>query len=127
MDKTVRELVWQRSKGRCEACGLPLDEETWDFSHRKAKSNFSKRGETPDFVENGMAIHHFPCHMVSVENHPVLARQKGWRVPSYRDPRTEPIALYGAIWVHLNANGTYSEVKDPELLLYYTSLQKEGK
>ena len=125
MNQNLRELTWQRSRGICEACGLPMDEESWDWSHRKAKGKF-KTHEDSYFIQNGMAVHH-RCHMITIENHPVLARQKGWRVPSYRDPRTEPIALYGAIWVHLEANGTYSEIKDPELLLYYTSLQKEGK
>lgn len=124
MDKAVREALWNRCKGKCEACGLPLDPETWDWSHRKAKSHF-KTAKDSYFVQNGMAVHHHPCHMVAIENHPVLARQKGWRVPSYDDPRQIPIALYGAVWTYLEPDGTYRKIVDPDLLLHYTSLQEK--
>ena len=107
MDRDLRELTWERSKGYCEACGKPMDYETWDWSHRKAKSKF-KTAEESYFIENGMAVHHF-CHMVKIENHPKLAQQKGWRVSSYQDPKTEPIALYGAVWVYLTADGKYAD------------------
>ena len=101
MDKAVRELVFQRSKGRCEACGKPLPE-SWDFSHRKSRG---QGGE--DTPQNGMAICHYPCHMVDVENHPVLARQKGWRVRSTEEPLDIPILLYGTRKVFLTEDGGY--------------------
>ena len=125
MDKDLRERTWQRSRGKCEACGLPMDYESWDWSHRKAKGKFKTAGESY-FIQNGMAVHH-RCHMIDIENHPVLARQKGWRVPSYEDPRAIPIALYGTIWTYLEPDGSYRKVVEPEVVVHYTSLQKEGK
>ena len=102
MDKKVRELVWQRSRGYCEVCGFPLDPESWDFSHRKARKH-----KGPDTPENGMAIHHHPCHLVDIELHPRLARDKGWRVISTENPLEIPIWLYGKLKVWLEPDGTY--------------------
>ena len=104
MDKVVRNLVWERSKGLCEYCGLPLDEEAWDFHHRKLRSHGGK-----DSAENGVALHHF-CHLVKIHNHPKTSYANGFMVKSTGNPREEKLALYGSIWVYLEAQGTYREV-----------------
>lgn len=31
----IREQLWERSGGRCEATGTPLDPETFDAHHRR--------------------------------------------------------------------------------------------
>ena len=103
MDKEVRELVWQRSKGYCETCGIPLDPENWDFHHRKLRKH---GGE--DSPENGLALHHH-CHLVKVHNHPKISYSMGWMVPSFDDPAKAPLHLFGKIIVMLTADGKYEK------------------
>ena len=126
LDKELRELTWERSKGYCEACGKPMDYETWDWSHRLSKSHGGKYE-----VQNGMAVHH-ACHLEEIENHPYLARQKGWRVASQGNPAEVPILLYGRKWVYLTTDGKYrlpikgeKSVLDLIITKPYNSLQKE--
>lgn len=110
MNKKVREMVWERSKGICECCGRYLDPENWSFSHRKA----TKQGGE-DAPENGMATHWEPCHRVDVELHPHSANEKGWRVRSSQNPKELPILLYGKLWIFLEPDGTYRKPFNAEI------------
>jgi len=101
LDKKVRYIVGTRAEGKCEFCGLPLDEENWDFHHRKLKSRGGK--DTP---ENGIACHHF-CHLVKIHNHPKISRENGFMVVAQDNPLEVPIFLYGAIKTFLTADGNY--------------------
>lgn len=114
MDKEVRSLVWERCKGYCEYCGLPLDYEAWDFHHRQLSTKL-------DLVSNGVATHSF-CHVImpkSIHQNPKVATEKGFIISKYVD-RSEfpsvPLLLGGGEnpergrWVTLSENGEYTPV-----------------
>ena len=106
MDKAIRQLVWERSKGFCEHCSKPLDEEAWDFHHRKLRKHGGK-----DSPENALALDHH-CHLIKVHGHPVESRNKGWIVSSYAEPREQFVLLYDKVKVYLQEDGTYREAND---------------
>ena len=84
----TRERVWERSKGYCEMCGIPMDKQDFALHHRKLKS---RGGE--DTMSNLIAIHH-GCHNMrtdSIHLNPKWATEHGFMVSSWSDP--ENVAL----------------------------------
>jgi len=101
VDKALRALTYERSKGWCEACGLPISEDDFDWSHRLSKAHGGKYE-----IQNGMAVHS-KCHHEQIESQPYTARLKGWRVPSQGNPAEVPILLYGKSLIFLEPDGSY--------------------
>ena len=99
----ARELVAQRAGGRCEVCGVrPAS----NWHHRRPRS--AGGGWS---AENGMALcgsGSTGCHGEITEN-PRRAREQGWSVPSWADPATTPVWIYGREFVLLTAGGDYTE------------------
>ena len=95
MDSNVRQLVWERSRGFCEFCGLPLDPESFDFHHRQGTTKL-------DLVANGIAACHF-CHVIapkSIHQNPRIARDRGFIISRYADASTfsqVPLLLFGGL------------------------------
>lgn len=101
--KKMRELVFARSKGYCEKCGLRLPE-GWALHHRKLKSRGGK-----DEVSNFVALHH-ECHNLgtdSVHNNPCWADQLGLMVGSWQEPIEVPLTLPDGSHVILDNEGNY--------------------
>ena len=116
MNKDVRALVWERSRGMCEFCGLPLQEDSFDFHHRQLKTKV-------DLPSNGLAVHHF-CHIQSpgsIHQNPHVSKFLGFIIPSWIRPEDFPIVpvfLHGGTawdpgrsdpdrWVCLDNFGNY--------------------
>ena len=103
MDRDLRELTWERSKGYCEHCGKPLDPEGWHWSHRKGKAQGGIY-----HIQNGLATTPH-CHLVKITNHPKIAMQNGWMVSRQDNPADIPVNLYGSILVYLTEDGGYRD------------------
>lgn len=105
-----RELVWERSGGRCEKCGLALGD-IWECHHRKLRS---QGGD--DSVCNLLALHG-DCHNAgspgSVHSRPGLSYGAGYLVRRYLDPRDVPVLLHGRRWVLLTIQGGYRATVSP--------------
>lgn len=72
-DPGVRDLLYLRSVGLCEACGLPLHRRDMDAHHRK------RRALGDHSLGNGAALHG-ACHTVaprSVHQRPLWATERG--------------------------------------------------
>lgn len=103
--KELREIVYQRCKGYCEKCGLPLGND-WALHHRKLRS---RGGE--DSVSNFLALHH-KCHNIgtdSVHANPSIATAKGFMVSSWNEPNECPVTLPDGRSVILSEEGNYIE------------------
>ena len=112
MDKLVRNLVWERCQGLCEFCGLPLQEDSFDFHHRQLVTKI-------DLPSNGIAVHSF-CHIqtpYSIHQNPQTARERGFIIAGWvkvKDFSAVPLSLYGGSvaspdrWVCLDNFGNYA-------------------
>lgn len=103
----LRELVYSRSQGYCEKCGLGLPE-SWALHHRKLKSRGGK-----DTVENLIALHH-ECHNLgtnSVHLNIKIAEENGWIVKGHADPAEVPITLHYKSIVILDSEGRYEFIE----------------
>ena len=105
VDKKIAEKVLARANGYCEFCGFSGE---LILHHRKLRSQGGK-----DEVCNLVAIHN-KCHNMgtkSIHNRPKDAQVKGFIVPSWADPRTYPIHIYGDKVVRLSEEGTYESLE----------------
>jgi hypothetical protein len=117
---TLREQLFERSRGYCEKCGWPIGPDSnWAMHHRVLQSRV-------DDIRNIVALHH-ECHNLgttSVHLRPEQAMKEGFIV---RQPRNTspydviiaaakvPVLLHGNKWVLLNARGTYDLIPfDPK-------------
>ena len=107
MDTKLRELVFNRSKGYCERCAIPIHLDNFALHHRKLKSRGGK-----DTADNLVALHHH-CHNLgtdSVHLNPGEATRRGLMVASWDDPANIPVTLDDESQVILSPNGTYLTV-----------------
>lgn len=106
--RDLRAQVWERCKGLCEKCGIPLDPDDWALHHRKLKSRGGK-----DEISNVMSAHHF-CHNLgtnSIHLNPHEATRLGQMVPSWADPAETPLILDDGSEVLLTTRGHYFYMK----------------
>ena len=107
MDKDVAEKVLERAQGYCEVCGLPGD--NFALHHRKLRSQGGK-----DEVANLIAVHH-KCHNMgthSIHLKPMVAKVKGWIVPSWANPIEYPLHLHNKEIVRLDNEGNYHRIEE---------------
>ncbi len=97
----VREAVWRRCGGLCEACGQPLGP-FWHAHHRKLR----KQGGD-DSVTNVLALHG-ACHR-GVHAHPARSYEAGFLVKSHEQPGRKQLALHFERWVRLARDASYVE------------------
>ena len=98
----VEAALQARARGRCELCGLPLQNRC-QRHHRKLRSQGGR-----DTVANLVLIHP-NCHN-AVHMNPLWAREHGWIVTSRRNPATVPVTLHTRRPVLLTPDGEYREV-----------------
>ena len=100
--KELRDLLWRRSGGACELCGVGLPR-GFDVHHRKRRSQGGA-----DTAENTVALHRL-CHN-RIHGHVTWAEQVGFLLRSHQTPSRVRLALHGEAWVRLTSAGTYTHV-----------------
>lgn len=111
----AKALLWARSYGRCEACGLATPAR--DPHHRQARGMGGVHGAAKvasNDVRNLLALCRI-CHD-SVDAAPDLARAVGWLVVHPIDPYAIPVKIKtvnGPGWWFLRADGGF-EWCDPD-------------
>lgn len=98
--KRIKELMWERSQGMCEICGLA---EPVDAHHRRPRGKGGTRRSDTNAPSNGLMICR-PCHDI-VESRRDFARERGWLVPQSFDPSDVPL-IYQGSWALLTATGS---------------------
>lgn len=86
ISKAVVKIVEERAGWYCEVCGLPA-QESMALHHRKLRSRGG--GDTP---ANLIRVHH-GCHNLNTDSihlNPETAENKGWIVPSWKEPHEHP-------------------------------------
>ena len=96
-DKT-RRLVRARAQDMCELCGRPGD----DPHHRQ----ITGMGGGGDHGAANILYLDRACHD-AVHESPGWAREQGWLVSRWSDPRAVPVALRGRLVVFLDDDGNY--------------------
>ena len=107
LPKALRDAVWNRSRGYCEKCGLPLHQDSWNWHHRKIKSQGGQ-----DLVENGLALH-FSCHRW-IHDNPAESYKYGYMVPNGDTPLGLPVLLPNGLYATLTNDGHYDYHYDDE-------------
>lgn len=100
----VRQVVWQRSGGRCEKTGAALDPRAWDCHHRLLRSRGGQ--DTP---ANAVALHP-DAHTAgpdAVHRRVAAATAAGWIVRTGTDPAAVPITMHDGRTVYLDDAGHY--------------------
>lgn len=103
----AREVVYRRSRGRCEVCGGVGSE----FSHRRTRA---VRGEHAHAAENALWACR-TCHD-RMHRNPEVARANGWHVSRYvEDPGTVPVWLPPRSgWFLLGRDGSLTPSGGPD-------------
>ena len=97
--KKVREALKERAGDCCEICNAPAN----NAHHRK---NRSQGGQ--DVLSNLLLLcgsGTTGCHGW-VTNHPRTSMERGWSVPSWRDPAETPVTVYCTRLVLLSDDGS---------------------
>lgn len=110
-DRVTRELVLERDDYRCVSCGVPIIGQQYSLQHRRARG----MGGTDDPAANrpsnlvtlcGSATSPGGCHLAA-EQRETEARDLGYWVPSWQDPRTVPVYTLHSL-VYLDDEGEWS-------------------
>lgn len=106
----IRELLWKRSGGRCEASGRSLDPETFDVHHRRNKGMGGTTRPDRDAIWNLLAldpdIHNGGPQ--SVHGRRAWAQERGFLVPkNVQRVQLWPVKLHDREWVLLRPDGEY--------------------
>lgn len=97
------KLIKKRANGYCEKCGGKAVAVGMVYHHRKLRSRGGK--DTPS---NFLRIH-WACHTGarnSIHENPELATDKGWMVPSWKEPHEWPLTKPNGAIVLLQDDGT---------------------
>lgn len=97
MDTDVREALYERTKGYCEACGRPMAYDAMAAHHRR-------QGKRSDWrASNLLGVHH-GCHNLakgSIHDRPKQSYLCGFLVPSDMPTEKYPVLYHSAHWVLL--------------------------
>jgi hypothetical protein len=102
----MRELVWERGKGRCDICGDDLSRNRWECHHRKLRSQGGA-----DEPLNLLALHPF-CHDKAHGNRD-WSRRRGYIVHRNDDPATRPVLRHNRRW-QLPVAGQWVDCEPPD-------------
>jgi len=109
----IRATLWERSGGRCEATGVPLDPDTFDVHHRVNKGMGGTRRPWRDDVTNLLALDPIAHNggPGSVHANRPRSEARGYLLPKLLTypPIVMPIWLHGVRWVFLTGDGRYDE------------------
>lgn len=100
----TRAQLWERSHGRCEITGVPLDFETFEAHHRRPKGMGGTDREDRDWLSNALAltpaIHNGGPQ--SVHGDPLWARPRGYLVHKNTPwASMVPVLYRGRFWFML--------------------------
>lgn len=100
----MRTLLLQRSGGRCEVTGLPLDPDTFDAHHRRPKGMGGTYRLDTDTLPNLLAlrpdVHNGPPDAVHMRRG--WSEEHGYLLPlSVPLAAAWPVLLFGTRWVYL--------------------------
>lgn len=104
----TKEILYQRSRGRCEKCGQKITLSSGVIHHRKLRS----RGGTHDL--SNLVILDATCHNLgtgSVHLDPAKATEQGFLVASWDDPAQVPIRTADNALMLLLMDGTYERTE----------------
>lgn len=108
----LREQLWERAQGRCEASGLPLYRD-FDAHHRRPKGMGGTTREDRDAIWNLLALHPAVHNggPRSVHGRRRWSEERGLLVPKHEDsPGRWPVFLPDGRIVLLNRSGGYTPV-----------------
>lgn len=106
----IREALWQRSGGRCEVSGIPLDPDTFDAHHRRNKGMGGTDRDDRDALTNLLALDPAVHNggPSSVHGSRRVSQARGYLLPKHVDyPGMWPVLLHGRRWVLLGGDGRY--------------------
>lgn len=106
-DGDTKALIWQRSKGRCDRCGLGVGE-SMHFHHRTPRRMGGTSRDDLSLPSNGLLLHP-GCHDY-IESKRKVAAQLGFLVGYGSEPRTVPIMTGWTGWVWLDKEGGYIKI-----------------
>lgn len=99
--ETTRKSVRERSRGKCDLCGMPVS--VAHFHHRRPRAMGGTRRRDSGTASNCLVVHP-SCHAM-IE----LSRQRsldnGWLVSQYQDPPSVPVKLWFG-WAYLTDDGS---------------------
>jgi hypothetical protein len=98
----VREIVTNRSGGRCELCEDPA----WEPHHRHPRKSGGSKREWLGWPSNALDVCRL-CHNL-IESRRNLSYKLGWLVPEGFDPSYAPV-LYRGRYVLLGVDGSVKE------------------
>jgi hypothetical protein len=106
----IRELLWKRCGGLCEASGVPLDPDTFDVHHRRNKGMGGTSRPDRDAVWNLLALDPLVHNggPQSVHGRRKWAEDRGFLVPKNMNRvQLWPVKLHDRTWVLLRPDGEY--------------------
>lgn len=87
--KDVQDIILARSSGMCEVMLPCCTFQAVEIQHRRARGAGGTRRPETNYPSNGLAVCR-PCHSF-IESHPLVALEKGWRVPQSLSPAQESV------------------------------------
>lgn len=103
-----RPLLWERCGGRCECCGVFVDEKAWEWSHRRQDGAGGSAAYNQRVTNGLVSCSPFGCnYKISADaDWQQRARDNGWIVHRGADPAALPVLLFLTGWSFLMDDGT---------------------
>lgn len=118
--KKIREVLWERSVGRCEVSGQPLDPDTFDAHHRRNKGMGGTSRADVDNLTNLLALDPIVHNggPQSVHGRRRWSEARGYLIPKHaseldRWPVWLPLGHQGWRWMLLGMDGQYYPLPVP--------------
>ncbi len=108
--ETTRQKVIERSNGRCEVCGAPV--ETPQLHHRKPRGMGGTKDPASRSTANALAVH-YACHEW-IERNRTEATILGYLVPQHEKSTDTPV-LTADGWALFHDDGSVSRLPDRSL------------
>lgn len=100
-NEKIRELVYERARGRCERCGGGGN--AWQYHHRRPRGMGGTSRKDSGGAANALLLH-FHCHEW-VERNRKEAKEAGFLVDQWHDPREVKVKMWDG-WHYLSEDGT---------------------
>lgn len=107
--ETVRSVVFERSKGKCERCGLPVGGRA-EYHHRRPRGMGGSKDPVVGSAANCVFLHP-GCHL-HIESYREKGRRLGFLVRQTENPEEVPVKRWDG-WVLLGQDGMMTPVDPP--------------